>query len=145
MYHAQGHNAVTPVRLVPAAPHSSQARYHWATALLSIIEKALHELMARKMYKLALYQSKTQIILRLKRSLTRVANGRSTCMYIYRIQRLFSGEKLKLWYDFVDPQTNLYLRLTHMPTCTICCIPAQINLKFSLLYFYATFSMRGPR
>ena len=31
---AQGHNKVTPVRLKPAAPSvSSQALYHWATAL----------------------------------------------------------------------------------------------------------------
>ena len=31
------HNAVTPVRLKPAAPVSSQALYYWATALPKIV------------------------------------------------------------------------------------------------------------
>ena len=36
-----------------------------------------------------------------------------------------SGGKLRLWSDCVDVQTDLNLRCRHLPTCTLCWIPAQ--------------------
>ena len=41
-----------------------------------------------------------------------------------------STRKLTNWRDLADALTDLNLCCTHMPSCTLCWIPAQISLTF---------------
>ena len=40
-----------------------------------------------------------------------------------------SGVKLSLWSDCADNQTDLNLRCSHMPTCTLCWLQAHFIIR----------------
>ena len=48
---------------------------------------------------------------------------------VAKVQRFCSGGNPRFWSDCVDAQTNLNPPCTHMPTCTLCRIPAYINMR----------------
>ena len=64
------------------------------------------------------------------RSLIRVFNGRSLGSQRFNVS---SGEKLVLWSDCADAPTHLNHRSTHMPNCTLCCIPATIECSSRII------------
>ena len=58
------------------------------------------------------------------RSLIRVFNERSIGSQGFSVS---SGGKVRLCPDSVDTQSDLNFRCMHMPTCTLCWIPAQLR------------------
>ena len=62
-------------------------------------------------------------------SLIRVFDGHSMGKQESNVS---SGGKIKLWSDCAGARTDLNLRCMHMPTCTLCRIPAPFYEQFHL-------------
>ena len=62
-------------------------------------------------------------------SLIRLFDGHSKSS---QVSNLSSGQKLKLCSDYWNVQTDLNLRCTHMPTCTLCWIGSNKDHSYQV-------------